>query len=159
MSGSTLIVNGTSRDDSILFSGRSSSLSVTLNGKTFTPFTNVSKIIVNAGDGNDKVDLSRLFINATANGGPGSDTLIGSAADDVLNGDGGDDSLDGGAGDDHLLGGDGNDTLLGNAGVDYLQGEAGTDTLDAIDGISDALLDPGGTSDTHRRDRTDPLPV
>lgn len=157
MVGSTLTVQGTSGNDTISFSGRSSALVTIFNGKSIGPFSGVTKVIVNAGDGNDKVDLSSLYLNATANGGPGSDTLIGSAADDVLNGEAGNDLLDGGPGDDHLLGGDGNDTLTGGDGVDYFQGEGGTDVLNAIDGIADALLDTGGGGDILHRDRTDPL--
>ncbi len=157
MVGSTLTVEGTPGNDTISFSGRSSALLTIFNGKTIGPFSGVAKVIVNAGDGNDRVDLSSLFLNATGNGGPGSDTLIGSAADDVLNGEAGDDLIDGGPGDDHLLGGDGNDTLTGGDGVDYFQGEGGADVLNAIDGIADALLDTGGGGDILHRDRTDPL--
>jgi hypothetical protein len=156
MAGSTLTIEGTAGNDTIRFSGRSSALRAIFNGKTIGPFAGVTKVVVNAGDGNDNVDLSSLFLNATANGGPGSDTLIGSAADDVLNGQAGNDLLDGGPGDDHLLGGDGNDRLTGGEGIDYFQGEGGTDVLNAIDGLADALLDTGGGGDILHRDRTDP---
>jgi Ca2+-binding RTX toxin-like protein len=158
LQGTTLIVNGTAGDDVIVVGGRSSAVWVTINGRAMAggPFAGVTKIIVNAGDGNDLVNLSRMFINATANGGVGNDTLIGTGADDVLNGEAGNDSLDGGAGNDNLLGGDGDDTLTGGDGVDVLHGEAGNDTLDAIDGIADSLLDGGGGTDVVRRDRVDP---
>ncbi|MDB5322156.1 MAG: Ca2+-binding protein toxin-related [Phycisphaerales bacterium] len=156
--GTTLIVNGTAGDDVIVVGGKSSAISVTINGRLMTgsPFAGVTKVIVNAGDGNDSVTLSRLFINATANGGFGDDTLIGTAADDVLNGEAGNDSLEGGAGNDNLLGGDGNDTLTGGAGVDVFHGEGGNDVLNAIDGIGDAVLDGGGGADVVHRDRVDP---
>jgi len=158
LQGTTLVVNGTSRADTIVVSGKSSALYVTINGRPMTgsPFSGVTKIVVNAGDGNDSVDLSRLYLNATANGGYGDDTLIGTAGDDVLNGEGGNDVLDGGLGNDNLLGGDGNDTLTGGAGVDVFHGEAGTDTLNAMDGISDSVLDTGGGGDVVHRDRVDP---
>ena len=161
LQATTLIVNGTAGDDVIVVGGRSSAVWVTINGRAMAggPFAGVTKIIVNAGDGNDLVNLSRMFINATENGGSGNDTLIGSGADDVLNGEAGDDSLDGGGGNDNLLGGDGDDTLTGGDGVDVLQGEAGNDTLDAIDGIADSLLDGGGGSDVVRRDRVDPAAI
>jgi Ca2+-binding RTX toxin-like protein len=116
----------------------------------------VTKVVVNAGDGDDHVDLSRLFVNATANGEFGRDILIGTDGDDVLNGGPGDDTLDGRAGDDHLLGGDGNDLLTGGLGLDAFQGEAGNDTLDATDGLADVLLDSGAGKDDVRRDRVDP---
>jgi Ca2+-binding RTX toxin-like protein len=161
LQGTTLIVNGTAGDDVIVVGGRSSAVWVTINGRAMAggPFAGVTKIIVNAGDGNDLVNLSRMFINATANGGFGNDTLIGTGADDVLNGEAGDDSLDGGAGNDNLLGGDGDDTLTGGDGVDVLHGEAGNDLLNAIDGIGDSLLDGGGGTDVLRRDRVDPAGV
>jgi len=161
MSGSTLIVNGTAGDDTIVVSGKSASVSVLINGRPMTgsPFSSVTKVVVNAGDGNDQVDLSRLFVNATANGEFGRDVLIGTPGDDVLNGGPGDDTLDGRAGDDHLLGGDGNDLLTGGAGVDVFQGEAGNDTLVATDGIADVLLDSGAGRDDVRRDRVDPSVV
>jgi Ca2+-binding RTX toxin-like protein len=158
LSGSTLVVNGTAGDDTIVVSGKSSSVSVLINGKPMTgsPFSSVTKVVVNAGDGNDHVDLSRLFVNATANGEFGRDILIGTDGDDVLNGGPGDDTLDGRAGDDHLLGGDGNDLLTGGLGLDVFQGEAGNDTLVATDGLADILLDSGAGRDDVRRDRVDP---
>jgi Ca2+-binding RTX toxin-like protein len=158
-SGTTLTVNGTSGEDTILVSGKSSSVSVTINGRPMTgsPFSSVTKVIVNGGDGNDHIDLSRLFVNATANGGFGNDVMIGTGGNDVLNGEAGDDTLDGRAGDDHLLGGDGNDLLTGGAGVDVFEGEAGADTLDATDGIADVLIDSGAGRDDARRDRVDPM--
>lgn len=158
-SGTTLTVNRTSGDDTIVVSGKSSSVSVTINGRPMTgsPFSSVTKVIVNAGDGNDHVDLSRLFVNATANGGFGNDVLIGTDGNDVLNGEAGDDTLDGRGGDDHLLGGDGNDLLTGGQGVDVLEGEDGVDTLNSTDGIADVLLDSGAGKDDVRRDRVDPM--
>jgi len=152
-------VNGTSGDDTIVVSGKSSSVSVTINGRPMTgsPFSSVTKVIVNAGDGNDHVDLSRLFVNATANGGFGNAVLIGTDGNDVLNGEAGDDTVDGRGGDDHLLGGDGNDMLIGGQGVDVLEGEAGVDTLNSTDGIADVLLDSGAGKDDIRRDRVDPM--
>jgi hypothetical protein len=158
LQGTTLVVNGTSRADTIVVGGKSSAISVTINGQPMSgsPFAGVTKIVVNAGDGNDSVDLSRLYLNATANGGYGDDTLIGTAGDDVLNGEAGDDLLDGGVGNDNLLGGDGDDTLVGGAGVDVFHGEAGVDTINAVDGIGDSVLDTGEGPDVVHRDRVDP---
>lgn len=70
--------------------------------------------LINAGDGNDIVDLSSTRYTATGikvDGGAGNDVLWG------------------GAGADQLLGGSGNDTLLGAAGNDTLTGGAGTDSF------------------------------
>jgi Ca2+-binding RTX toxin-like protein len=157
LSGTTLVVDGTAGDDAIIVSGKSSAISVTINGRPMTgsPFAGVTKIIVNAGNGDDTVNLSRLFVNATANGGFGNDTLIGTAGNDVLNGEAGNDSLDGGPGNDNLLGGDGDDTLTGGAGVDVFHGEADDDVLNAIDGIGDSVLDGGAGGDVVHRDRVD----
>jgi Ca2+-binding RTX toxin-like protein len=70
--------------------------------------------LINAGDGNDIVDLSSARYSATGikvDGGAGNDVLWG------------------GAGADQLLGGAGNDTLLGAAGNDTLTGGAGADSF------------------------------
>ncbi|HEY7119393.1 MAG TPA: hypothetical protein VH475_22570, partial [Tepidisphaeraceae bacterium] len=160
--GGTLVVNGTPGDDTIRVSGKSSAVSVTINGTAMTgsPFSNVTKVVVNAGDGDDSVNLSRLFLNATADGGAGNDTIAGTDGNDVLIGGAGNDSLDGGAGNDNLLGGDGDDTLVGGDGLDVFQGEAGRDTIDAMDGIADSLLDTGGDrGDVVHHDRVDPYAI
>lgn len=158
-SGGTLTLRGTPGNDSFALSGKSGVVYVTLNDAPLAgnPFTGVAKVIVNSGDGNDSVSLSRLFINCTANAGPGADTLVGSAGNDVLNGEDGDDSIDGQGGDDVLLGGGGNDILIGGFGIDAFNGEAGNDTVSASDGIADRLLDGGDGSDIAHRDRTDPM--
>jgi Ca2+-binding RTX toxin-like protein len=139
-------------------SGGSAGVAVSIGGNALagSPFRGVAKVVVNAGGGNDRIDLSRLTLNATANGGAGDDVLIGSDGDDVLNGEAGDDALDGGAGDDHLIGGDGNDTLTGAGGVDAFAGGFGDDVLIATDGIADSVLDTGAGDDVVRRDRVDP---
>lgn len=70
--------------------------------------------LINAGDGNDIVDLSSTRYTSTGikvDGGAGNDVLWG------------------GAGADQLLGGSGNDSLLGAAGNDTLTGGAGTDSF------------------------------
>jgi len=70
---------------------------------------------INAGDGNDIVDLTSdnfVLTNAvTINGEAGNDVLWGSNGDDTINGDSGDDSIFGGAGNDTLTGGAGNDVF------------------------------------------------
>ena len=75
-------------------------------------------------------------------GGPGSQTIVGTAApedirgqggDDVLRGGGGDDVVVGGSGDDRTFGGSGSDMLVDRLGLDRLFGGEGTDWLNAID--------------------------
>ena len=160
LTGTTLVVNGTGADDVIVVSGKSRAVYATINGRPMSgsPFANVTKVVVNGGDGNDAIDLSRLFVNATANGGIGNDTITGTPGNDVLNGEAGDDVLNGGPGDDVLLGGDGDDTLTGGDGVDTFHGESGNDSLDAVDGIADALLDPGGGRTSSTATASTPAP-
>jgi Ca2+-binding RTX toxin-like protein len=71
--------------------------------------------VINAGEGNDIVDLtSNNFALAQAveiNGEAGDDTLWGSDGDDTINGGDGNDTIFGGDGNDTLTGGDGNDTF------------------------------------------------
>lgn len=97
--------------------------------------------VINAGDGNDVVDLTSDTIaygDVTINGGSGADTLWGNEGDDTIRGELGDDNIHGGAGDDYLDGGYGddvidggvgNDTMLGGTGEDLLRGGAGDDTI------------------------------
>ena len=64
-------------------------------------------------------------------GGPGNDTLRGTAGADKLYGKGGNDKLFGLAGNDLLVGGSGNDLLTGGPGVDRLLCGPGRDTANA----------------------------
>jgi len=75
---------------------------------------------VNAGSGNDGVDLAPIALPATVFGGDGADSITGGA---------GDDQLYGSAGDDALVGSLGNDRLDGGAGSDDMSGGPGTDTV------------------------------
>jgi serralysin len=61
-------------------------------------------------------DLRSLIENA--NGGSGSDSIIGNVANNTLVGNGGADTLSGDAGDDTLQGGAGGDTIYGGSGSD-----------------------------------------
>jgi Ca2+-binding RTX toxin-like protein len=111
----------------------------------------VTSIVVNAGDGDDRVWLkgnrkNPFTVKATINGGAGDDRLAGAAGIDTINGDAGNDRLDGGDGDDLLTGGDGNDRLDGGRGADSLHGDAGNDYLFAVDRGATDVLD-GGTND------------
>ena len=71
--------------------------------------------VINAGDGNDIVDLTSdsfvLSSDVSINGEAGNDTLWGSNGNDTLNGGAGDDTISGGAGNDTLTGGSGEDTF------------------------------------------------
>jgi Ca2+-binding RTX toxin-like protein len=86
--------------------------------------------VINAGDGNDIVDLtSNNFVLAEAvviNGEAGNDNLWGSNGNDVI---------DGGIGDDSIFGGTGSDTLTGGTGSDIFQftATAGSDIITDFD--------------------------
>jgi serralysin len=88
-----------------------------------------------------------------AQGGSGSDTLIGNGADNRLNGMSGNDKLKAGSGSDVLYGGVGNDTLQGEWGKDYLRGGAGKDLFlfnSALSGAFDRIADFSPRDDTIR---------
>lgn len=117
----------------------------------------INRVVVNAGDGNDRVAVNNVA--STVRGGAGNDiitagfagsdrhlllgqdgddrlfagsfadSLSGGAGNDLLVGSQFSDFLRGGAGDDDLRGGDGNDTLRGDAGNDRLDGGPGVDDL------------------------------
>ena len=110
-----ITITGTSKADTINLESSENSanddgyLYLEFNGNRTSIFVGDRKIVVNAGDGNDKVDNTSDF-GATLNGQGGNDTLIGGSANDSLNGSSGNDVLDGGLGADTLQGGSGNDT-------------------------------------------------
>jgi Ca2+-binding RTX toxin-like protein len=82
--------------------------------------------VINAGEGNDIVDLTStnfvLATNVTINGEAGNDNLWGSNGSDII---------DGGTGDDSIFGGTGSDTLTGGTGADIFQftATAGSDVI------------------------------
>jgi Ca2+-binding RTX toxin-like protein len=101
--------------------------------------TTVTKLIFDAGAGDDILDATKATRALQADGGAGDDTLIGGA---------GKDSLVGSFGNDVLLGGDGADTLMGEGGDEQLDGGNGADNL--IGGTGDDTLDGGAGADTIR---------
>ena len=113
-----VIVEGTAGDDTITAVGSNGaarvgglSAAVTITGAEPANDT----LTINALDGNDHVDASKLAASAgklTIDGGNGNDVLIGGEGDDVLTGSAGDDLLIGGPGQDTLDGGTGNNTLI-----------------------------------------------
>jgi Ca2+-binding RTX toxin-like protein len=79
-------------------------------------------------------------------GGPGQDSLNGSAGRDRITGDAGIDGLYGQRGRDRLDGGPGADTLLGYKGNDRLLGRAGKDSL--VDNQGDNVMIGAGGDDS-----------
>ncbi|MBL9126808.1 MAG: carboxypeptidase regulatory-like domain-containing protein, partial [Verrucomicrobiales bacterium] len=139
-------------------SGGSQSVEVSYGGIKQT-YHGVKSIIAEAGDGDDTVDLTGVWVPATVHGGDGDDTLKASrgggeyygdagndtisseaatsdfaGVDDVFHGGDGNDTLTGREGNDTLHGDDGNDVLYGGLGNDTLNGDGGNDDLDGDDG-------------------------
>src|SRR6185437_2573894 len=125
--GGALTVNGTPGNDLIritLDAVNPRQLDVIVNGATqsFTA-SSVSAITVNAGSGNDDVEV--LELNGPINVPM---TLLGGAGNDTLVGGSGNDYIDGGAGNDTIAGEAGTNILIGSSGTNRLVSE-GTDTL------------------------------
>lgn len=120
-----------------------------LPAATITPAA-LTGIVVNAGDGNDTVDVFETIVDpATINGGTGDDQLYGGKGNDSIttgtdgigdlaDGRAGNDTITGGAGDDFLFGGLGNDVLNAGDGANSVEGGDGNDSITGGDG-SDAL--------------------
>jgi Ca2+-binding RTX toxin-like protein len=166
-----VMVTGTTGDDVITLEHRAdvAKIVVTVNG-TETPFTasEVTKIIVSSGDGNDKIVCSSrdggMWVptylrsgngNDTVRGGYGKDTIYGgsgrdnlrgSYSSDVIDGEGDADWLFGDNGNDLIRGGDGNDDLDGGAHNDTLEGGAGEDDLNGGSG-TDRIYGGAGNDD------------
>ncbi|WP_143549339.1 calcium-binding protein [Rhodopirellula bahusiensis] len=111
-------------------------------------FSDISRVEVYGGDGNDDVSADRTLTIPVR--------LYGGAGDDELRGGAGNDFLDGGAGDDRLNGQSGNDVIVGGYGADRIDGGFDDDLLiaDAIDEISaDRLLRDWSNSSLTPADR------
>jgi hypothetical protein len=135
-SARTLIITGTAGNDSIVVKGSGSSVTVNMNGGSAT-FNNVKKIAVQAGEGNDNINLSGTSLPSAVDGRGGADTIIGGGGADVLHG------------------GAGNDSIVGGFGADQLFGDDGDDKIDAVDGTSDPKVDGGAGNDIIKADPTD----
>ena len=114
--------------------------SITKDNTSLARFEGIKTI--NAGDGNDVIDLSsdkfKLTGGITINGGNGDDILWGNDGADILNGDAGNDKINGGAGNDIINGGLGKDTLTGDLGSDIFKfGSLADSSISASDLITD----------------------
>ncbi|MGE5505100.1 MAG: putative Ig domain-containing protein, partial [Actinomycetota bacterium] len=102
-------------------------------------FRNVE--VINAGDGNDIVDLTTPnmdYGNVTVSGGAGNDVIWSASGNYVLDGGTGNDTIHAGAGNDTITGGTGDDVLLGQDGSDTFLFDFGSghDTVDGGKGAS-----------------------
>lgn len=134
-----LVINGTGGNDLISCQERGARTIIIMNGVraqfTTAGFTYLS---VQAGDGADIVDFSRMTVpcyvngglgNDLAYGGSGNDSLTGAAGKDTLYGNGGVDRLSGGNTADLIYGGEGDDVIYGGYGNDVAYGDAGRNRL------------------------------
>ena len=141
-------VDGTAGNDSITVSRDGlGNLNVNNNGVVSSyPEWQISKVIVNAGAGNDTVSGYWSNTPLEVNAGLGADNVYGSQSGDVVYGGGGQDYIYGYAGNDTLDGG-AVGTLYGdNNGNDYVGGGEGNDTLSASD-WGTCTLDGGNGDD------------
>jgi Ca2+-binding RTX toxin-like protein len=109
-------------------------------------YSGVTKIMADTGQGNDKVDLSRVTassITSELRGDSGDDTFISGAGEALFYGGVGNDILVGGDSEDTLYGEEGSDTLIGNDSDDLLEGGEDDDILAGDDG-QDTLLGEAG---------------
>ena len=172
-----LIVQLESSDDVVIQSNSAGKLEVlssgvVVNGNPDILTANITSIMVNGGDGANRIDLTLVTtadfapnLPITVNGGDGSDTILGSEfADSLVGGNGADsitgglsnDTLDGSNGNDTLSGGVGNDSILGGDGADSIHGDTGNDTVIAGNG-ADKVFGDDGTDSLNGGDGSDTL--
>ena len=143
--GDDLVISGTDSNDRIgVYSDAQGDLHVYMNGRYRGEFQDVGgEIIVCAGDGHDRVYVSRHVTHDTQiDGGTGRDWIIGGSGNDVIDGGDGRDWIHGRTGNDLIHGNDGHDVIFGGLGDDELHGDAGNDWL--YGGLGDDTL-IGGT--------------
>ena len=123
-------------------SGKNLSVTFTNTGHT-TNYTNVDRVVMNGGKGNDRLIVGAGVTTAFTfdggegddefQGGDGDDVVFGGVGNDIIRGGGGKNTLDGGVGADQVLGGAGNDIVIGGDGDDTIDGGGGNDTFKFAD--------------------------
>jgi Ca2+-binding RTX toxin-like protein len=125
----------------------------------------VKRIYINTGNGDDRVNLANLPFRSTMSCGLGSNWIAGGSKDDFVRtlygndtvfGNGGNDYISCSAGDDCLVGGKGNDTLRGDEANDTVIGDAGHDLLSGDSG-NDLVLGREGNDNIFGSDGDDTL--
>ena len=114
----------------------------TLTANGVTTHSEIERVQLIGGDGDNLLDASAFSGDAVFLGGLGNDTLLGGSGNDTLNGGAGDDLLNGGAGDDTYqfdAASDGSDTIV----EDEMMEEDGIVTLAATAGPGSDMLDFG----------------
>ncbi len=145
ISGGTLSVAGTAKDDVIEAKLNGKNIQVVRNGiMRSVPRSGISLISISGGKGNDTVTASNCgSIPISVSGGAGNDKVTSGAANDQLSGGAGKDTMSGGAGTDTISGGTEVDSLLGGDGNDWINGGAGNDALDGGGGLDTLVGDDG----------------
>lgn len=116
-----LTVTGTAGADHITVIPATGGVRAAVHGWPRGTFAPTGRVLIDAGDGNDDVQVAGgIALSAWLYGGGGNDRLGGGAGHDVVVGGAGDDLLVGGGGRDVLIGGTGSDRLVGNADDDIL---------------------------------------
>ena len=113
---------------------------------------NVTNVVADLRDGDDRVDGTALDLPIAVTAGDGNDTVLGGSADDnSLAGDAGNDTIDGGPGDDGVII-NGAGGLDGGAGNDVVRGGGGDDTFLDTDGTGADTYAGGDGYDTFNED-------
>ncbi|MEV6341809.1 calcium-binding protein [Actinoplanes sp. NPDC051851] len=87
-----------------------------------------ASINISLGSGDD-VLVDKTAIRLVADGGSGTDRIVGGRGDDSITGGAGNDTLSGGYGSDRVYGNAGHDTLSGDEGPDVVDGGSGNDRV------------------------------
>lgn len=114
LAGGTLVVAGDADDNRISIFRQDTDLVVTERGQEIGRFAiaGVNAIRVEGNDGDDVIKVDpHVFINATLNGGNGTDRISGGGGLNAITGGGGDDVLKGGLGLNSFDGGDGTNNI------------------------------------------------
>jgi Ca2+-binding RTX toxin-like protein len=105
----------------------------------------ISIVTIHFGEGNDRLTIGDGVFSVVSDGGPGDDTLRGTAGADQLQGGPGRDNLNAGEGADVVDGGpDGDQLVRGGPGADDV---SGGDGADLVAGDEDADTVSGGAGD------------
>lgn len=151
-SSGIVTVIATQQDDTVVISSANAgftdiSINAGQSGQAFARFTTsqIDKVVVWAGDGNDSV-FSTALLPTEINGQAGDDRLEGGFADDIIRGHDGVNVLIGKNGNDRLLGGNDVDRFFAGSGDDEVFGFNGNDRVEAHAGND--LVSGGIGSDT-----------
>lgn len=124
-----IVVTGTSGNDLIYVYAINGGYRASINGIITATLPANSRVLINAQEGHDKVQVLSGTLPMWIDGGDGNDTLIGGNGNDVIFGGAGNDVISGKKGVDAMFGGTGNDTITGTG---ILVGGNDVDTLNAV---------------------------